>query len=310
MTVAPIIITVYNRLSHFKLAINSLKKNELAQKSELYVVSDAASCESDRKIVCQIRNYASSIEGFKKVYLLFWEHNLGSNASWQTAIKIVLESHNSFIGMEDDIIVAPSYLEFLNAGLQYYESDKRVFCICAFTVPFKLPLNYSEDIYFYNGLSPWGFAIWKDRYQAIDESFYDRYSELKKNKKMYKKFLSIGFYIKGILLADSKGEIEAGDMRWYYHMVKNDLCSVFPTVSKAQNWGFDGSGEHCGNRKVWWAKPKLDVCSRSVNFIPFQGYNKDLLKNHRKFQDKINGGLLAKWFKYTWFHELWIKMKK
>ena len=87
------------------------------------------------------------------------------------------------------------------------------------------------------------------------------------------------------------------------------MCSVFPAVSKTQNWGFDGTGEHCGNKKVWWAKPELDTRNQSTKFIPFTGYNEELLKSHRKFMDKVFGGIIAKWLKYTWVHRLWKKVK-
>ncbi|WP_099464650.1 glycosyltransferase family protein [Parabacteroides provencensis] len=309
MNIAPIIITVYTRIKHFKRTIEALRKNSLAKDSELYIVSDAAYRSEDILLVEQVRCFAEHIEGFKKTHLLFWKDNLGPSTSWKKAIEIVLQNHDSFIGMEDDILVAPSYLQYLNDGLQFYKEDKKVFCICAFTAPFRIPKYYNKDVYFYNGLSPWGFAIWKDRYEKIDQNYYDRYFELKKNKVLYKKFLSIGFYIKGILIADSKGEIEADDMRWYYHMVKNDMCSVFPVVSKTQNWGFDGTGIHCNDKNYFWTKPELDERNQLTTFIPFKGYNEDILRNHRKFQDKINGGLIAKYLKYTWIYYIWKRLK-
>ena len=46
-----------------------------------------------------------------------------------------------------------------------------------------------------------------------------------------------------------------------------------------------------------------------LNLFLLNGYNAELLKNHRVFQDKINGGFLAKWLKYTWIHDLWKRLK-
>jgi hypothetical protein len=128
---------------------------------------------------------------------------------------------------------------------------------------------------------------------------------LKKDKARYKKFLSVGFYIKGILQADSKGEITAGDLRIHYHMFQRNMSSVLPVVSKSQNWGFDGTGIHCGNKNSWWAKPDLDTRNVSTEFIPFTGYDEVLLKNLRKFHDERNGGIIAKYLKYTWIHRLY-----
>lgn len=38
---APIVLFVYNRLDHLKQTIGALKKNELAEESQLFIFSDA-----------------------------------------------------------------------------------------------------------------------------------------------------------------------------------------------------------------------------------------------------------------------------
>ena len=307
---APIVVSVYDRVDHLKRCIEALLTNDLASESVLYVVSDAAYKSEHQSRINDVRKYASSISGFKEVRLLFREKNLGAHESIKSAIEEVLLLFDTFIFLEDDIVVAKDFLSYMNGGLNYYKNIGNVFAICGFGLPFGLPKNYNEDVYFYPCNSPWGFATWSDRWEKVDLSCFDREAELKKNSKRYKAFTSIGFYIKGILRADSRREIQAMDLRVYCHMFQHNMCSVFPVVSKTQNWGFDGSGEHCNTKKAWWAKPELAACNQPTRFIPFNGYNKGLLKKHRAFQDKINGGLLAKWLKYTWVHDLWKKVKR
>lgn len=310
MMYAPIIVSVYDRLEHLQRCIESLKANKLAAESILYVVSDAAYKEEHVDRIRKVRDYISSLNGFKEVRPVFREKNLGAPKSIGLVLGDALSTSDSFIFLEDDIVVSNDFLQYLNDGLVYYREQKNIFAICGFKAPFDLPLNYKEDVFFYPCNSPWGFATWKDRWEAVNHDYFDRYSELKKDLKKYKAFTSIGFYIKGILQADSRKEIVAGDLRVYYHMFQHNMCSVFPVVSKTQNWGFDGTGEHCGNKDVWWAKPELDTRNQPTKFIPFNGYNEELLRNHRKFQDKINGGIIAKWLKYTWIHRLWKKIKR
>ena len=310
MRCAPIVISVYDRLEHLRRCVDSLKRNELASYSELYVISDAASKETDIPLIDAVRSYIRSIVGFKKVYPVFRKTNMGGNRSILTAFHDIFQIYDSFISLEDDIVVSEDFLQYMNDALVYYKEDKRIFSICGFNTPFKLTESYKEYIYFYPCNSPWGIATWKDRWEAVNHDYFDRYSELKKDKQKYKEFTSVGFYIKGILQADSKKEIVASDLRVYYHMFQHHMCSVFPVVSKTQNWGFDGTGEHCGNKNAWWAKPELDTRNQSTRFIPFSGYDKELLRNHRKFQDKINGGIVAKYLKYTWVHRLWKRIKK
>ena len=107
---------------------------------------------------------------------------------------------------------------------------------------------------------------------------------MKKDPKKYKAFTSIGFYIKGILQADSRKEIVAGDLRIYYHMFQHNMCSVFPVVSKTQNWGFDGTGEHCGNKNVWWAK---EISQPSLSHLM------DITKNYFKTIENFKIGLMV-----------------
>ena len=307
---APIIVPVYDRLEHLQRCISSLLSNKEAKMSVLYIVSDAAYKEEHIKRIESVREYAREIKGFKDIKLLFRKNNMGAHNSIVAAVNEVLKDSDTFIFLEDDIIVSSNFLNYMNEGLRFYENNERIFSVCGFHLPFRVPQNYCEDVYFYSCNSPWGFACWKSRWLSVNHDYFDRYSELKKDRKKYKLFVSIGFYIKGILQADSCRKIIADDLRVYYHMFQHNMCSVFPVVSKTQNWGFDGTGEHCGNKEVWWAKPELDTRNQPTTFIPFNGYNEELLLNHRKFQDKINGVLIAKWLKYTWGHRLWKKIKK
>lgn len=307
---APIVVTVYDRLQRFKECINSLLSNELAKYSDIYIISDAPKCKEHQNKIDAVREYAKTISGFEHVHLIFNKENLGSYKSGYKGLLSVLQENDCFIFLEDDIIVSRDFLQYMNDGLLYYEDDPRIYAICGFCLPFIREGNYKEDVWFSPVNSPWGYATWKKKWLEVDYSYFDRYSELKKDWQKYKEFTSVGFYIKGILQADSRREIEASDLRVYYHMFQHHMCSVFPVVSKTQNWGFDGTGEHCGNKNAWWAKPELDTRNQPTRFIPFSGYDKELLRNHRKFQDKINGGIVAKYLKYTWVHRLWKRIKK
>lgn len=309
-TYAPIVVTVYDRLDHLQRCIEALKSNSLASESELFVLSDAAKNDVVKGKIEEVRRYILTITGFKKVSHIFQESNKGAHQSIIEGVERVLSSYDSFIFLEDDIVVSSDFLDYMNKGLLYYKEDKNIFSICSFSLPFQFPPHYTNDIYFYSCNSPWGFATWKNRWQKVDLSYFDRNKALRKNKKLYRKFLSIGFYIKGILQADSSQGIVATDLRIYYHMVINDMCSVFPVVSKSQNWGFDGSGEHCDNPKAWWTLPSLETNNKPTEFIPFTGYDDEILKRHRQFQDTINGGILARYLKYTWIHRIYKKWRR
>lgn len=307
-TCAPIVVTVYHRLEHLQRCIEALCRNEQAKESELIVLSDAPQRKEHEAQVELVRKYIMSITGFKKVRPVFWQKNKGGHNSVVDGIRKVLDDYDSFIFLEDDILVAPNFLRYMNDGLKYYENQTSVFSICGYKLPFTVSPNYNKDIFFYPCSSPWGFATWRNRWEQVDHSFFDRYAELKKRRQL-KEFCSIGFYIKGILKKDSAQEIVADDLRVYYHMFQNKMCSVFPVISQSQNWGFDGSGEHCGDEGYEWAKPELNNGETPICFEPFVSFDKEILSSYCKYQDKINGGFFAKYLKYTWIHDVYKRIK-
>ena len=68
--VAPIGISVYTRIDHFRRCIEALKNNTLARESELFIYSDAPSNVNDACLVGEVRKYAHSIRGFKSVRVI------------------------------------------------------------------------------------------------------------------------------------------------------------------------------------------------------------------------------------------------
>ena len=84
----------------------------------------------------------------------------------------------------------------MNEGLAYYKGMDNVFAVCGFSLPFPLPKDYRQDVYFYPCNSPWGFATWRDRWEKVNLDYFDREAELKKNRCRYKAFVSIGFLSK------------------------------------------------------------------------------------------------------------------
>ena len=97
MEYAPIIISVYDRLDHLTRCIESLQRNELARYSELYVISDAAYKKEHIPLIDEVRSYINGITGFKKVYPVFREKNLGGNKSIRLAYQNILQIYDSFI---------------------------------------------------------------------------------------------------------------------------------------------------------------------------------------------------------------------
>ena len=66
MTLAPIVLFVYNRPWHTQQTVEALQKNDWAAESDLFIFADGAKTENDEK-VNEVRKYIKTITGFKSI---------------------------------------------------------------------------------------------------------------------------------------------------------------------------------------------------------------------------------------------------
>ena len=115
MQLAPIHLVVYKRLEHTKQAINALLTNSLAKDSVLIVSSDGAA-DGDEIDVENVRSYVRSVSGFKKIIINESKYNtLQERMRLPVKDSIdILEEYGRKITLEDDVVVAPHFLEYMN----------------------------------------------------------------------------------------------------------------------------------------------------------------------------------------------------
>ena len=152
---APIILFVYNRPKHTETVLNALKKNTLAKDSILYAFSDAAKKEKDFENVNKVRDIINKINGFKEVVITEAETNIGCADSIISGITKVINEHGKAIIVEDDILTAPNFLEFMNEALDKYEKNERIFSVSGYNVPMPIPGNYKKPAFLTYRYSSW-----------------------------------------------------------------------------------------------------------------------------------------------------------
>ncbi|RAX52730.1 hypothetical protein CCY99_07115 [Helicobacter sp. 16-1353] len=299
---SPVLITVYDRLDSLQNAIISLKNNCLSQHTHLYIVSDYAYDESHKATIEQIRTFIKNISGFKKVEGIFWEKNKGSFDSVSDAIQYIFTKHNKIIVFEDDILLSNRFLEYMNLALDFYQNDKRIFSIASHT-HYKpiIPKNYPYDVYLGKMYSPWGSAMWKDRYESIDYNL-PGLAEFLSDKKQIKAFNSISKHMLPILKDMLEKNKKYGDVMNCYNMFKNQLnnkpyqFTLYPIKSLSVNRGFDGRGEHCGVDEIWQNQKLVDdFCPQMVENLELDSrIQKNLYKAYYSYKRDIIEPLLKK----------------
>ena len=253
---APIGVSTYSRINHLKQTIEALQKNTLAKESNLYIFSDAPKAGDEEKIA-KIRNYIHTIDGFKSVNIIERKTNSRVKNN-RGGIKQLLDEYGRIIFMEDDIVTAPGFLQFMNDGLDFYKDDKRVLSIAGYCPPIKMPNNYNEDIFLLQRFSAWGFATWEEKFNPFSfELEKHGINKFLNNKISVKEFKKNGEDMYPMLISEKEGKLDALDVKLMFYEFKYDMFSLYPQRTLTQNIGLDGSGVHCGatnkfhHKKLW-----------------------------------------------------------
>lgn len=242
---APILVMVYDRLDSLKQCIESLQKCPESNESVLYIASDAAYRSQDTAKIEAVRKYIQTVTGFQKVIPIMPEENRGLNGSYNAAVTLVFEEHDSFIFLEDDIVVAPDFLKFVNDGLEFYKNDPKIISISGFShsVFGDVTDKLKSEVYFTNRWCPWGFASWKDTMQSVSDLSWEALNQDLNDKRFVRKLDAIGIDLfTAFQRKVYKKEPLVLDYRYVHHMVKNDLYTVTPYTTKTFNIGNDGQG--------------------------------------------------------------------
>ena len=242
---SPILVSVYNRLDHLQQCVRSLQRNALSQHSDLYIVSDAAFAEQDEPKVAQVREYIDRIEGFNRVVAIRRKGNLGSYASIKMAIDDVSAQHGTVIFLEDDNIVAPHFLQFVNDALNFYRDDPTIFSVSGYQYPVQIAASYPYDVYKWQGFSAWGVGVWADRWHAVDWH-YPELSDLAPGKPVRRGLDQIAEHLCQQMIYDIRRRRKIIDVTISYYLYRHQLYSIFPVISRVRNIGHDGTGEHGG----------------------------------------------------------------
>jgi hypothetical protein len=260
---SPICLFTYNRLLETKQTVEALQHNFLALESELFIFSDAAKAEGNQQKVVDVRNYLRTVSGFKKVEIIESPVNKGLANSIIQGVTTIINKYEKVIVLEDDLITTPNFLDFMNQSLDFYAKNNKIFSIAGYSMDLPALKTYNKDFYSSFRASSWGWATWKDRWEAIDWQMND-YSQFKWNLKAQISFMRGGSDLPYMLWKQMHGKIDSWAVRWCYNQFKRDLLTVYPTKSKVESIGFGAAATHTKKTKRFFVVPDQE---HKVNFI-------------------------------------------
>lgn len=247
MLYAPIALFVYNRPRHTKNLIDSLRKNREAAESDLIIISDAPKHEKVTGVQ-GVREYIKSLTGFRSVRIIERSENYGLARNIIGGVTALLEESDRLIVLEDDLIVSPYFLSYMNDGLNLYAGDEQVGSIHGYVYPVKEQL---PETFFLRGGDCWGWATWKRAWSFFEPDGRKLLSEIKKRGLIRDFDLNNAYPYYRMLQKQVQGKNSSWAVRWHASLFLRDMLTLYPGSSFVNNQGADDSGTHLKSTNVF-----------------------------------------------------------
>lgn len=248
MALAPVALFVYNRPDHTRRTVQALEANALAGETPLHVFSDAHRNEAARRSVEEVRSYIRTITGFKSVTIVERVTNFGLARSIIEGVTRLCDAFGRVIVLEDDLVISPHFLSYMNDALTRYEHHDQVMQISGYMFPVEVDIH--EDALLLPFITSWGWATWSRAWRNFDAEAMG-YERLVENRLLRDRFNLAGHYdYFKMLRAYRDGAVDSWAIRWYLSVFMRDGLALFPKKTLVSNLGFDGSGVNCAVSKI------------------------------------------------------------
>ncbi|HEV8644102.1 MAG TPA: glycosyltransferase [Burkholderiales bacterium] len=243
MSFAPLALFAYNRPMHIRRTVESLLANETAAAADLYIFSDGPKSPAQEPAVAEVRRYAGSVTGFRSVNVVERSGNLGLANSIIDGTTRLTKEFGRVIVLEDDLVVSPQFLEYMNRALERYQIDDSAMQVSGYMFPIDVVTE--TDAFFMPFTTSWGWATWERAWRHFDPEM-TRFDALVRDRNLRDRFNLDGAYdYFDMLERQRRGSIDSWAIRWYLSVFNRGGLTLYPARTLVRNIGFDGSGTHC-----------------------------------------------------------------
>jgi len=243
---AAVALFAYNRPAHLERCLASLRANPEAAASTGYFFIDGPRTPADEPLVEQVRRIALTSAVFRRTVVVDRGENRGLSGNVIDGVTQVLDTHARAIVVEDDLVVSPAFLGYMNQALERYERAPSVFSVSGYNYPravLRSPPDYGYDAFFVPRHMCWGWGTWRDRWQHADWEIRD-YRAVCADRSWQRSFRQVGLDLPQMLAQYKGGDIDSWAIRWTYAHFANHAVCLVPVHSFVNNAGVDGSGSH------------------------------------------------------------------
>lgn len=236
---APLAVFVYKRVAHTARTIAALKACDGFAAASVTVFSDGPKSPADAAEVAAVR--ALIVRELPKANLVTAVANQGLARSIIAGTGTLVRDHGRVIVIEDDLLVAPDFLTFMNGALDRYADDPRVMQVSGYLPPLTQP--FPTAVFMYQ-TSSWTWGTWARAWQQFEAEPVGT-ERLVGDPAFRRRFNRNGqFDYAKMLDVQMRGGSDSWAIRWYWSVFKAGRLTLYPRQTMVANIGFDGSGTH------------------------------------------------------------------
>jgi hypothetical protein len=242
---APVALFVYNRPEHTRNCLESLRKNSLADRTTLYIFADGlpeGATHKCRAALEQTRRMLREEQWCGVVHIFETPHNKGLAAAITGGVSHVLRDHDRIIVLEDDLVLSPGFLQYMNDALSLYNDHQDVLQISGYMFPVQAILPRT---FFLRVASSWGWGTWRRAWKDFNKDSQDAYRQILASNSAHTFDIDRSYPFMRMLKKQISGRINSWAIQWYAHVFVRNGLVLFPGMSLVQNMGFGKSGTHC-----------------------------------------------------------------
>jgi hypothetical protein len=262
---APVVIFAYRRPIHTQRVVDALLANPEAQDTDLIVFVDGPKTPREKHSVNEVLAIFSSLTGFASIDVQSSPTNLGLARSVIQGVTSVLGQHDRIIVLEDDILVSPNFLEYMNSALDLYENEEAVASIHGYVYPIEREL---PPTFFIRGADCWGWATWRRAWEKFNPDGRGLLQQLKDSGQTRDFDFDDSGHYTAMLRGQIAGTNDSWAVRWYASAFLENMLTLYTGKSLVRNIGFDGSGTHSGTSRELdtdMAKTKIRLAAPPIN---------------------------------------------
>ena len=291
---APVALFAFNRPETTLATLQALQRCDGFQGRQFYLFCDGPrqSRPEDVAAVASVRQLLQDWAAGQQAECLFSDTNRGLRASIVGGVREVLSSHSQVIVMEDDIVAAPGYLQFMQQSLDALQDVSAVWQVSGYFIPHH---RWRVSPGFLGLPCCWGWGTWRDRWSRYCDNAADLAARIGNSD--VQRFNIDGTYdYFGDLQANAEGRLNTWHVRWYASMFLQGALAFYPGRTLTRNIGFLDNGTHCSSAvlaRVFHGQ-RLGRCPAAVrqSTTPVESPElRETLKQFYRYQQQIWQGM-------------------